>query len=198
MDLCSRRVIGWATATTLEPTLVLSALERAVAVRQPAPGVMVHSDRGIQYAGTPYRNALARHGLIASMSRRANCYDNAAMEPFWSTLKLEHLFAIASSTRPTPTARSSTTSKASITPAASTRPWIIARRSTSNLSATNHIKSAQPGVRKIGANPGGFCPQHADWDRDNPRSSDTCTSLTKHFTQRQFNRLGPELIARTT
>ena len=92
MDLFSRRVIGWATATTLETTLVLSALERAVAVRQPAPGVMVHSDRGIQYASTPYRTALARYGFIASMSRRANCYDNAAMESFWSTLKLEHLF----------------------------------------------------------------------------------------------------------
>lgn len=92
MDLCSRRVIGWATATTLETTLVLNALERAVAARQPAPGVLVHSDRGIQYASTPYRSALARHGLIASMSRRANCYDNAAMESFWSTLKLEHLF----------------------------------------------------------------------------------------------------------
>ena len=92
MDLCSRRVIGWATATRLETTLVVSALERAVAARQPAPGVMVHSDRGIQYASTPYRSALARHGLIASMSRRANCYDNAAMESFWSTLKLEHLF----------------------------------------------------------------------------------------------------------
>lgn len=92
MDLCSRRVIGWATATRLETTLVLNALERAVAARQPAPGVMVHSDRGIQYASTPYRSALARHGLIASMSRRANCYDNAAMESFWSTLKLEHLF----------------------------------------------------------------------------------------------------------
>ena len=92
MDLCSRRVIGWATATTLETTLVLSALEQAVAVRRPAPGVVVHSDRGVQYASTPYRAALARHGLIASMSRRANCYDNAAMESFWSTLKLEHLF----------------------------------------------------------------------------------------------------------
>jgi transposase InsO family protein len=92
MDLCSRRVIGWATATTLETPLVLSALERAVAARRPAPGVIVHSDRGVQYASAPYRNALARHGLIASMSRRANCYDNAAMESFWSTLKLEHLF----------------------------------------------------------------------------------------------------------
>lgn len=92
MDLCSRRVIGWATATTLETTLVLRALEQAIAARRPAPGVMVHSDRGVQYASTPYRAALARHGLVASMSRRANCYDNAAMESFWSTLKLEHLF----------------------------------------------------------------------------------------------------------
>ncbi len=92
MDLCSRRVIGWATATTLETTLVLRALEQAIDARRPTPGVMVHSDRGVQYASTPYRTALARHGLIASMSRRANCYDNAAMESFWSTLKLEHLF----------------------------------------------------------------------------------------------------------
>lgn len=92
MDLCSRRVIGWATATTLETSLVLTALERAIAVRRPGPGVTVHSDRGVQYASMSYRTALARHGLVPSMSRRANCYDNAAMESFWSTLKLEHLF----------------------------------------------------------------------------------------------------------
>jgi transposase InsO family protein len=92
MDLCSRRVLGWATATTLETTLVLTALEQAIAARRPAPGVLVHSDRGVQYASTPYRTALTRHGCIASMSRRANCYDNAVMESFWSTLKLEHLF----------------------------------------------------------------------------------------------------------
>jgi putative transposase len=85
-------VIGWATASTLETSLVLTALERAIAVRRPGPGVTVHSDRGVQYASMSYRTALARHGLVPSMSRRANCYDNAAMESFWSTLKLEHLF----------------------------------------------------------------------------------------------------------
>jgi putative transposase len=92
MDLFSRCIVGWATARTLETDLVLRALHQAITRRRPTPGLVVHSDRGVQYASSVYRQLLAQHGLIASMSRKANCYDNAAMEAFWSTLKLERLF----------------------------------------------------------------------------------------------------------
>lgn len=94
MDLFSRRVIGWATARTLETSLVLQALQQAIAQRRPKPGLIVHSDRGVQYASAAYRQVLERHRLLPSMSRKANCYDNAAMEAFWSTLKLERLYRL--------------------------------------------------------------------------------------------------------
>lgn len=92
MDLCSRRIVGWAMGTSLEESLVLTALQMALHNRQPASGLIIHSDRGSQYAGRAYRQLLAQHGLLASMSRRANCYDNAAMESFWSSLKMECLY----------------------------------------------------------------------------------------------------------
>lgn len=92
MDLCSRRIVGWAMANHLEQSLVLAAVRMALASRQPAAGLIIHSDRGSQYAGVAYRRLLVQHGSLASMSRRANCYDNAAMESFWSTLKMECLF----------------------------------------------------------------------------------------------------------
>jgi putative transposase len=92
MDLRSRCVVGWALSSTIDTQLVLRALSSAILARRPAPGLIVHSDRGVQYASGAYRTMLAQHGFIASMSRRANCYDNATMESFWSTLKLERLF----------------------------------------------------------------------------------------------------------
>jgi transposase InsO family protein len=95
MDLFSRRIIGWATARTLETSLVLQALQQALATRRPNPGLIVHSDRGVQYASTAYRHLLAQHRLLGSMSRKANCYDNAVMEAFWSTLKLERLYRLS-------------------------------------------------------------------------------------------------------
>ena len=61
----------------------------ALRQRQPGPGLIHHSDRGVQYASAPYRTTLAQHGLVASMSRKGNCYDNATMEAFWSSLKNE-------------------------------------------------------------------------------------------------------------
>ncbi len=89
LDLWSRRVVGWATAPTLHASLVLAALQQAVRQRQPKGRLIHHSDRGSQYACLEYRRTLQRFGLIASMSRAGNCYDNAAMESFWSTLKTE-------------------------------------------------------------------------------------------------------------
>lgn len=89
MDLHSRRIVGWAMDSTMHRSLVLRALDMAIQLRSPSPGLIHHSDRGSQYASHEYRIALATHGIIASMSRRACCYDNAAAESFWHTLKNE-------------------------------------------------------------------------------------------------------------
>jgi transposase InsO family protein len=89
LDACSRRVIGWALDTQMSATLTLAALEQAVRQRAPGVGVLHHSDRGIQYACTAYRTALTRHGMVASMSRRGDCWDNAVVESFFASLKTE-------------------------------------------------------------------------------------------------------------
>jgi transposase InsO family protein len=89
MDLYSRQILGWSVWESLAATGALQALARAMVKRGYPRGVIHHSDRGIQYACAEYRRQLQRHGLIASMSRKGNCYDNAAMEAFWSTLKRE-------------------------------------------------------------------------------------------------------------
>lgn len=91
MDLYSRQIIGWSLRENLESGGALQALARALEKRGHPRRVIHHSDRGVQYASAPYRRQLQQSGLIASMSRRANCYDNAAMEAFWSTLKREAL-----------------------------------------------------------------------------------------------------------
>jgi len=91
LDAFSRRVVGWALDTQLTATLPLTALERALASRRPPPGVLHHSDRGIQYASTAYQAVLHRHGLETSMSRRGDCWDNAVVESFFRTLKVERL-----------------------------------------------------------------------------------------------------------
>jgi len=89
VDLYSRKVVGWAMQPTMHRSLVLKALTMAIADRQPSAGLIHHSDRGSQYASDDYRAALTAHGMIASMSRRACCYDNAVAESFWHTLKNE-------------------------------------------------------------------------------------------------------------
>lgn len=89
MDLFSRRIVGWALSDTLETTLVKEALARAQKERRPPPGLLHHSDRGCQYASHAYRALLESWGMNASMSAAGCCYDNAAMESFWSTLKTE-------------------------------------------------------------------------------------------------------------
>lgn len=89
LDLASRYVVGWATSESLEAGLTLAALDRALAVRRPARGLIHHSDQGSQYASYDYGRRLAQCGLVASMSRRGNCYDNAPSESFFSSFKTE-------------------------------------------------------------------------------------------------------------
>jgi transposase InsO family protein len=91
VDAFSRRVVGWAVGTQLTAALPRRALERALADRRPAPGLLHHSDRGIQYACTAYQQALAEHGIVSSMSRRGDCWDNAVVESFFGALKVERL-----------------------------------------------------------------------------------------------------------
>ena len=91
MDLHSRRIVGWALSERINTALVMAAWNMALCHRQPPAGLIFHSDRGVQYASLEYRSALKVAEAIASMSRKGNCYDNAAMEAFWSTLKREAL-----------------------------------------------------------------------------------------------------------
>jgi putative transposase len=92
MDLYSRKIVGWAMGEHIDTALILKALLMALLHRQPSASLLFHSDRGVQYASADYRSALAQAGLVASMSRKGNCYDNAAMESFWSTLKMELIY----------------------------------------------------------------------------------------------------------
>lgn len=92
LDVFTRRVVGWSMGATLDTDLVLAALRMAVTRRRPASGLIVHSDRGAQFASAAYRTALVRFGLLGSMSRQGNCYDNAFIESFWSSLKIEAIF----------------------------------------------------------------------------------------------------------
>lgn len=91
LELYARRVVGWATSGTNDTHLALAALEMAVTARKPAPGLVHHSDRGSPYASADYRRALAENGIIASMSRKGDCCDNAVAESFFSTLKGERI-----------------------------------------------------------------------------------------------------------
>ena len=92
LDGYSRRVIGWALGRTLEAGLAVSALTMALRQRRPAPGLVHHSDRGVQYASHEYTDLLKQHGAEISMSRKANPYDNAACESFMKTLKYEEVY----------------------------------------------------------------------------------------------------------
>jgi len=89
LDVWSRKVVGWACGASLQVGLVLDALDKALRERHPPPGLLHHSDRGVQYCCEEYRRALETAGFVCSMSRKGNCYDNASMESFWSTTKTE-------------------------------------------------------------------------------------------------------------
>ena len=89
MDLFSRRIVGWAMRDTMQVELASAALTMAIRQRKPQAGLIHHSDRGVQYASHAYRRTLSAAGITPSMSRKADCYDNAPMESFFHTLKTE-------------------------------------------------------------------------------------------------------------
>lgn len=99
LDLFSRRIIGFAMSDRMKKGLAVEALQRAVTLRRPPPGVIHHSDRGSQYCSNDYRKLQKRHGLIASMSGKGNCYDNAMVETVFKTLKSELIWRTAFSSR---------------------------------------------------------------------------------------------------
>jgi putative transposase len=89
MDLFSRRIIGWTVARNRTTAVTARALKRAIALRDPEPGVVFHSDRGIEYSAYSYQALLRAHGIVPSMNRPRNCQDNAHMESFFHFLKAE-------------------------------------------------------------------------------------------------------------
>ena len=91
-DLCSRRIVGWSTGRTMPAQLALDALQQAIDLRNPPPGLIVHSDRGSQFASLEYQQRLSRHGFRQSMSGKGNCYDNAPMESFFRSYKVEEVY----------------------------------------------------------------------------------------------------------
>ena len=92
LDLFSRKIVGWAMAPSMPAELACSALQMAITQRNAPTGLLVHSDRGSQYASELHRALLRRHGLQASMSRKGNCWDNAVMERFFLNLKMERVW----------------------------------------------------------------------------------------------------------
>ena len=99
LDLFSRRVVGWAMSKSLKSDIAKEALKRALAARRPRPGLLHHSDRGVQYACADYQELLKHNGMVSSMSRTANCLDNAVAESFFSTLKAELVHESSYATR---------------------------------------------------------------------------------------------------
>ena len=90
-DLCSRRIVGWAISRKLDAQLALTALNQGIALREPPVGLIIHSDRGSQYASHAFRKRLRDCKFLQSMSRKGNCYDNAPMESFFKTFKVEEV-----------------------------------------------------------------------------------------------------------
>jgi putative transposase len=99
LDLYSRRIVGWATSDRLKKDLALRALQRAIALRRPSPGLIQHTDRGSQYCSDDYQRLLKAHGIIPSMSGKGNGYDNAMVETVFKTIKSELIWRISFQTR---------------------------------------------------------------------------------------------------
>lgn len=92
LDLYSRKIVGLSTGNCLDTDLVIRSLNQAINRRRPGPGLILHSDRGVQYTSNEYKKIACENRFVLSMSAKGNCYDNAAMETFFHTLKTEHVF----------------------------------------------------------------------------------------------------------
>ena len=92
IDLHSRAIVGWAMSNRINTELVKAALEMAIERRRPSTGLLVHSDRGSQYASNLYQKTLRKHGFVCSMSRKGDCWDNAPSESFFASIKKEMIF----------------------------------------------------------------------------------------------------------
>ena len=99
MDLASRRIVGWSMSDRIKAELVCEALKSAYWQRKPGAGLIMHTDRGSQYASAPYRQLIRDFRMTASMSRKGKCWDNAAMESFFKTLKVERIYQLNYATR---------------------------------------------------------------------------------------------------
>lgn len=99
VDLYSRRIIGWDARDRMKKDLAISALHKAIAIRNPGPGLIQHSDRGSQYASYDYRKLFKVHGILPSMSGKGNCYDNAMVETVFKTIKSELIWRTVFQTR---------------------------------------------------------------------------------------------------
>ena len=99
IDLSSRRIVGWSMSPRMPAALVCAALTMAYWRRKPTAGLILHSDRGVQYASAEYRNLIKQYRMVQSMSRKANCWDNAPMESFFKTLKVERVHRLRYPTR---------------------------------------------------------------------------------------------------
>jgi putative transposase len=132
LDVCTRRVVGWAMHQILDARLVIAALHMALCQRRPGKALIVHSDRGAQFASAAYRQVLSQYGLVASMSRKANCYDNASSKASGAALNTKWSITSASPPSPRLAVPSSTTSRPSTTASDCTPVCPIAARLTLN------------------------------------------------------------------
>ncbi|HZT68182.1 MAG TPA: IS3 family transposase [Terriglobia bacterium] len=140
LDAYSRKVVGWALDRTMTARLTIRALEQAIENRHPQPGLVHHSDRGFQYAGADYIALMEKHGMVPSMSRPANPYDNASCESFIKTLKREEIYANQYNDLST-CGRTSRSSSRSITIASGyTLRWATARRKNSSARTNLQLK----------------------------------------------------------
>ena len=140
LDAFSRKVVGWSLDRTLTAQLPIAALEQAIAERQPPPGLVHHSDRGVQYASGDYVKILREHQIIPSMSRPANPYDNASCESFMKTLEREEIYANQYRDLDHLRATSKLSSNNTTIAAACTRRWATGRqRSSSKPPAPRHL-----------------------------------------------------------
>ena len=96
LDLFSRQVVGWSLSNRMTKKLVMDALRMSIWRRRPAPGLIFHTDRGSQYCSNDFQKLLKAHGMISSMSRKGNCWDNAVVESFFGSLKTERQIGRAS------------------------------------------------------------------------------------------------------